>query len=149
MFDVDHLKNFSQCFGVNPILNYANNVTKFGMITNSYSSQPQQSSTNQCPVTQVKHNVRHGSTTSTPILPSENVPITTNTTTLNNQISKPQSNIRQPLQMSQISSQPTAKNTNQQHNLMTTMITPVNQVLLESTMGDVIGIDSSDCCFTG
>ena len=146
MFDVDHLKNFSQCFGVNPILTYANNVPKNGTILNAPHSQQQHPSANQCHNPHVNQNVRHGSTTSTPILPFANVPNTTSSTNLNDVNLKAKNIDKQPIVP--VTSNQQTQDSAQQHNLMTTMITPVNQMLFESTAGSITGIGNNDSCFT-
>ena len=145
LFNVDHLKNFSHCHGVNSILSYANNVVaKIG----GQNIQPAQNpSTNQYTNTHANQNVRHGSATSTPILPAVNPASLAPTNVLKNQTTQLQSNVP-PKQAAIVSSQTTVQNNNTQpHNLMTTMMTPVNQFILDSTIGDLSGV-GNDSCFT-
>ena len=136
LFDVERLKNFAQCFGVNPILSYANNEPSSGMCP----TIPQ----HQNPIAHVNPNNRHGSTTSTPILPSANPPNIADQIT-----NRPQGNVKPPISAINTSNIATTQDNTYQHSAMTTMITPVNQMLFESTLGTNTRNETNDSCFTG
>lgn len=149
LLDVDHLKTFSHCFGVSPILSYANNAPNAGTMFNVPQTQHQNPSNNQFQIGHINQNVRHGSSTSTPILPPANIPSTIASTALTDHVNKGQGQTRQQQQVPIKLNQPTTNDTNQQLNLMTTMITPVNQMLFETTHGTSTGAAGNDSCFTG
>ena len=135
LFDVERLKNFTQCFGVNPILSYANNEPSAGMCPTA----PHQ---NHIP--NAYQNKRHGSTTSTPILPSAIPPNLTDQIT-----NKPQGNMKPPTSTVNNPALAITNDNTYQHSAMTTMITPVNQMLFESTLGTNTRNDTNDSYFTG
>ena len=148
LLEIDHLKTFSHCFGVSPILSYANNVPNAGTIFNAPPTQHQNPSKNQFHIGHINQNVRHGSSTSTPILPPANVPTTVASTAVTDHVvNKGQCQMRPQVPIK--SNQPATHDTNQQPNLMTTMITPVNQMLFETTLGTSTGAEGNDSCFTG
>ena len=138
LFDTERLKNFSQCFGINPILSYANNEPSTGVSTTRSVKHNHQTSNNQNHVPIINQNSRHLSSTSTPIIPSAIPPNIadqiTNKNTCN--IKPPVSSLTHQENVHQISS-------------MTTMITPVNQMLFESTLGTNTRNETNDSCFTG
>ena len=143
LFDVERLKNFSQCFGNNPILSYANNEPTLG-ISNPPSNQNHHSANNQNHMVNINQNIRHSSTTSTPILPNANPPHVSDQIT-----NKALCNLKPPASVivnSTITSN--QENTNQLSS-MTTMITPVNPTLFESTLGTNTRNETNDSCFTG
>ena len=143
LFDVERLKNFSKCFGNNPILSYANNDPSSGM-SNSLSNQNHQSSINQNQVAYISQNSRHSSTTSTPILPNANPPHVIEQIT-----NKALCNLKQPTSATINSTISNNQENTNQLSSMTTMITPVNQMMFESTLGTNARNDTNDSCFTG
>ena len=92
----------------------------------------------------INQNIRHSSTTSTPILPNANPPHVSDQIT-----NKALCNLKPPASVivnSTITSN--QENTNQLSS-MTTMITPVNPTLFESTLGTNTRNETNDSCFTG